>query len=218
MVISCQVWCKIWVKKVGQELGHWYQILKKNPGTLISKISLCPTLKILSVCNLLHILVCVLNLVTSLRMVNFSDQQVFVVHRRRVDLGRACPRPGTFSNQPNKNLLLRKICSIRVKSELWIHVKIFARLAVPRGVRRVGGAQRVLPERHLQLCRIQLLQRAAGQPQHERRRRGVILEEPALRTQLPEVCTSLSSLSLYGGIGGGCMLGSHLTLYTQDVL
>ena len=40
---------KIWVKKVGQELGHWYQILKKNPGTLISKISLCPTFKILSV-------------------------------------------------------------------------------------------------------------------------------------------------------------------------
>ena len=40
---------KIWVKKVGQELGHWYQNLRENPGTLISKKSLCPNFKILSV-------------------------------------------------------------------------------------------------------------------------------------------------------------------------
>ena len=63
----------------------------------------------------------------------------------------------------------------------------FSRPAVPRRVRRVGCAQRVLPERHLQLG-IKLLQRAAGQPQHERRRRrDLVLEEPALRAQLPEV-------------------------------
>ena len=40
---------KIVVKKVGQELGHWYQNLRENPGTLISKKSLCPNFKILSV-------------------------------------------------------------------------------------------------------------------------------------------------------------------------
>ena len=86
---------------------------------------------------------------------------------------------------------------LRVMSELGIHhVQIFARLAaVPRRVRRVGGAQRVLPQRHFKLGDVQLLQRAAArqrQSQHEWRwrRRDLLLEEPALRTQLPEVCTA----------------------------
>ena len=49
---------KIWVKKVGQELGHWYQNLRENPGTLISKKSLCPNFKILSVPETWEVLLC----------------------------------------------------------------------------------------------------------------------------------------------------------------
>ena len=54
----CNCLCKQWsffdmgiTPVAGTRVGHWYQNLRKNPGTLISKKSRCPTVTILRVCR-----------------------------------------------------------------------------------------------------------------------------------------------------------------------